>query len=105
VRIFNTLEKWHNQASDTDFVWFPFLWLKLSPREKLNFGHTLKMTFLFGPYLALYNFLRLYLLGRHPDWLSLSASILKCTLFFFVWFNLVTKFFWNRRYRRLEGDS
>ncbi len=101
--ILNKLEGWHNWASDTNYVWFPFLWLKPKPEEKITFKNILVMTLLFGPYFSLYNYLKLLLFQQHPTLESFEINILKFTIFFFIWFNLVTAFFWNRRARRLSA--
>ena len=100
--ILRKIEDLHNWASDTHYVWFPFLWLKLKPDVKMTFTHTLKMTFLFGPYFALYNMVRLALFGSHLQFRDFELSVVKFTVFFFFWFNFVTSYFWNRRVYRLK---
>jgi hypothetical protein len=96
------LEKLHNQASDTNFVWFPFQRLKPRPEQWMGFGLRLKMTVLFGAYFGIFYCLRRTLGGNRFDWKLLEQSVLRSMFVFFVWFNLVTAFFWNRRVRRIR---
>ncbi len=99
------IEDWHNWASETDFVWFPFRRLKPKPDQLISLSDCLKMAFLFGPFYSLYNFLRVCIFGRTMDLKELALSMLIFTLFFFVWFNLVTANLWNRRARRLQAQK
>jgi hypothetical protein len=123
--ILQKIEDIHNWASDTNFVWFPFLRLKLRPEQSMPFRHRLLMTIFFGPYFSLFYTLRVWIIGRWNQsasdvaqatadnfWGGLVASIgpmainmIWVTAFFFVWFNLVTAYFWNRRARRLQASA
>jgi hypothetical protein len=96
------IERLHNWASDTNFVWFPFLWLKLRPEQELTFAHRMKMTLFFGLYFGLLNVVRQALLGDPGSVRALALSVAEATGFFFFWFNLVTAFFWNRRASRMR---
>ncbi len=101
--LLNKVEDLHNKASDTRFVWFPFTWLKPKPSEPLRFGKLILMSFFFGFYYGIFFALRNAWLSD-TDLLSLlPKNIAIATAAFFVWFNLVTATFWNRRARRLLG--
>ena len=101
------IEDFHNRISDTDFVWFPFLGLKLKPDQVLSFSHRLKMTIAFGLYGGVANLLRKLIMSQPTSIELILMTIAKATIFFFLWFNLVTAYFWNRRAQRerLERPS
>ena len=96
------IEALHNRISDTDFVWFPFLKLKLKPEQPLTFLHRLKMTIAFGLYSGVANLLRKLLMSQPISIESVLMTFAKATIFFFLWFNFVTAYFWNRRAQRLK---
>ena len=101
----DTIENFHNRLSDTNFVWFPFLWLKLSPSQSLTTWHLLKMTFWFGLYFNLAYLAKKVIFQESVELRQFAQGQLGFMVLFFMWFNLVTKTFWNRRARRLKSSS
>lgn len=104
-KIFITIEKVHNRLSDTNFVWFPFLWLKLEANQELTSKHLLKMTIWFSFYFNVGYILKKLLFGEPMELAGLVQSQLFFIVLFFCWFHLVTKQFWNRRARRLISEE
>ena len=101
--LMGTVEKLHNRLSDTNYVWFPFLWLKLQPSELLTHRHLAKMTFWFSLYFNLAYQVKKMLYKEQLEFAHAMSNQIAFLVFFFLWFNLVTKAFWNRRARRLSG--
>ncbi|MGA0164075.1 MAG: hypothetical protein ACO3LE_07505 [Bdellovibrionota bacterium] len=99
------LENWHNWASDTKVVWFPFLFLKLRPHQLLTRKRILIMTPCFATYFCFSYLLSQSLLGRTYSLQAIFENLGLFLLIFFVWFNLVTYSFWNRRARRLQKEA
>ncbi len=95
------VEDLHNRASDTRFVWFPFLWMKPKAHETLRFRKLAMMSFFFGLYYGVFFTLRSVLKDGSDFLVSLPQDILFAIVIFFVWFNLVTAPLWNRRAKRL----
>ena len=97
----DSVERFHNRLSDTDFVWFPFLFLKLKPHQQMTWPHIFKMSPIFGFYFCLMYFLKNAIFDIIPSKANIEVVYMHFTLGFFVWFSVVTRFFWNRRARRL----
>jgi len=96
--ILDHVEYWHNRASDTNFVWFPFLFLKIRPEILMTHKRTLIMTVCFSVYFnAVYVFKKL-LFSEQVD---ILASQIYFTFGFASWFAIVTKTLWNRRAIRI----
>jgi hypothetical protein len=98
------IEEVHNYLSDFNYVWWPFLFLKPQPHERISFKRTLIMAPCFALYFLAAAILKDFLRGNA---IELSQSIeyfVKGTLVFFFWFNLVTAPLWNRRAQRLQGE-
>lgn len=105
AKAFRKIEDGHNQLSDTDFVWFPFLFLKLKPNQVMDVRHRLKMTPFFALYFALGAAVRDWILGAGVSLASSAEAFAWGFAIFFIWFNLVTAPLWNRRARRLSGSN
>ncbi len=101
-RLLDHLERWHNLASESNFVWFPFLKLKLLPHEVLSQRRLLVMTICFSTYFNIAYLIKKMVFSDQIDLHSAMVSQLYFILGFFVWFNLVTKPLWNRRANRLK---
>jgi hypothetical protein len=99
------IENFHNYLSDTNYVWFPFLFLKLKPEEELTIVHMFKMTLCFGFYLGLMYHVKVYFETGQLGPEAILISILKGFMLFFVWFNVVTRPIWNRRVKRLSLEG
>lgn len=88
---------WHGRISDTNYIWFPYLFLKPKPHEKISLiKASLIMPPLWGIYMGLpYG---LYFVVTEGWGLqNLLIYIGKFSLFFLFWFNLVTRPLWNKR--------
>lgn len=90
----------HNWLSDKDFIWWPFSFLRPEPKTMMTFQHTLLMTACFGG-LAFLMFTAFAVVNNMFTLESMLSTALMCFGGFFVWFNLITKPFWNLRARRL----
>ena len=99
------IEYWHNRASDTKFVWFPFNSLMPSPENKIHMRLKIKMAIYFGIYYGLFASIRDFIISDSDLLQSLSQNLLIATLFFLVWFNVVTAPLWNMRAERLSTKS
>lgn len=100
-RFLQKIEDLHNKASDTNFVWFPFQFLRPKPEEPIGLLRRLLMSLCFGLSFEVLYFLRKGIFGECPSFTSSLQSALWFCAAFFVWFTFVTSFFWNRRARRL----
>lgn len=104
--ILDRVEAAHNFASDTKFVWYPFKFLRVKPSQPLSFSRRLVMTCFFGSFAGIIMWLKACMFGDrlfadHCSADSLMRLCLRADFVFFVWFNTVTAFFWNRRAKRL----
>ena len=92
------LERFHNWASDSDFVWFPFVWLKPKSKKVLiSRQKSVMMALLFGTYGAVLFGLKNLIFNEKNFFYSLGDTIPYFILGFLVWFNAVTLPLWNRR--------
>jgi hypothetical protein len=99
------LEYWHNKASDTQFVWFPFGRFKPLASQPIGFRQRLVMSICFGVYYGVFYVLRRAIFGTPFELRHALLAVLAAIAIFFVWFNLVTSYFWNRRARRLSAGK
>ena len=99
------IENFHNYLSDTHYVWFPFLFLKLKPEQELTLLHMAKMTFCFGAYFGLMLHIPAYFQTGELVFESVLMSVLKGVMIFAAWFNIVTRPLWNRRVKRMASQS
>jgi hypothetical protein len=95
------IEPIHNWASDTRWVWFPFEFLRPNRDMLISSGRCCAMALCFGVYFGLFYLLRKTWSGVPLDFGTASQSFIYFFGFFFIWFNLVTAYFWNQRARRL----
>jgi hypothetical protein len=94
------IEKWHNRASDTRFVWFPFEKLRPKKTEQISVVRRALMAVSFGTYCGVFIALRHFLWNQSLSLAATGATTLTVIAAFFLWFNLVTAPLWNRRARR-----
>jgi hypothetical protein len=89
----------HNRLSDLDLIWFPFIFLKPKMAQVISFPRTLVMAVCFGTYFWVALIIRRKFFNE-----SLGEDVLQllfyCCIGFLIWFNLVTRPFWNVRARR-----
>ena len=96
------IAKVHNQLSDQNWVWFPFLFLKIQPHQMIDFFQWLQMTICFGGYFAVFYYLKQFIFGQEID---LLMGAIKGLIGFGLWFAIITRTFWNRRARQLNGPQ
>jgi hypothetical protein len=104
-RFLDRVEYWHNKASDTQFVWFPFQFLKPAPPFPILFWRRLVMAVLFGIYCGFFLALRRWIFSHVDFAASLVDDVIYSICFFLIWFNLITAPLWNRRARRLQAKT
>lgn len=101
-KLLHSIEVLHNRASDTSFVWFPFLFLKPKQNETIDLKRRIAMAVCFGCYFSVYNFVLSLFWGPVLSGSQVLMAAAKFCLLFFLWFTFVTAFFWNRRARKLQ---
>ena len=84
-RLLNIIEHWHNRASDTNFVWFPFLNLKLRPKDVLNQRHVLMMTICFSIYFNAAYLIKRFVFSDQIDAQVGLSSQAYFTVGFLIW--------------------
>jgi hypothetical protein len=91
----------HNHLSDKNYIWFPFVFLRPLPTERITMRRILVMTLCFSIYGFIFLAIRQWLNKEFEleDWLKKSGMIV---IVFFVWFNLVTARLWNYRSDKLN---
>lgn len=101
----DSLERLHNRASDTRFVWFPFERLRPRTDEFISLSRRVVMALTFGGYSCVFVIGKRLLLGEpiHPDATARTATL--AVAVFYAWFSLVTAPLWNRRARRMRRQS
>jgi hypothetical protein len=104
-KLIDSVEHFHNQLSDRDFIWWPFGFLKPRPDQRMGMLLRFKMALLFGAYFVVFYALRRLLFGHEIQLNTFALTALEAVLGFFVWFNCVTAYFWNRRASRHSGNQ
>jgi hypothetical protein len=92
----------HNWLADKDFIWWPFSFLRPKTTEYITFKHTLLMTLCFAG-LSFIMFVCFAVANNALTADSLVSTFMFCFIGFLVWFNGVTKPFWNHRAKRLNS--
>ncbi len=100
-KIFSIIPGAHNWLSDKDFIWWPFSFLKPTPKTVMTFKHTFLMTLCFGG-LSFVLFIGFALINNMFTNDNALNTFVMCFGGFFAWFSLVTKPLWNYRARRLQ---
>jgi len=99
--LIDIIETWHNRASDSNLVWLPFLFLKPKTNVMITPLRIIRMTFCFGLYCNFAYVIKRWFWGQTLDMNIVATAQIFWFIGFFLWFNLVTAFFWNRRARRV----
>ena len=89
----------HNWLADRDFIWWPFSFLRPKTSEVMTFKHTLLMTACFGG-LSFLMFVFFAVANNAMTADALVSTFFFCFGGFLVWFNFVTKPFWNYRAKK-----
>jgi hypothetical protein len=95
----------HNNLSDKNLIWWPFLFLKPDPAEPIDLTRIFKMAVCFGLYGHIVFLIKTLIQNGDLSFSSLILGQLYWTGGFFCWFLLVTSFLWNKRARRLLGEQ
>ena len=96
---------WHGKVSDTNYIWFPYLFLKPAPSESISL---IKSTFIMAPLWGLYMGLPYGLYFMYSQGWSISDTgllVAKFGLFFVFWFNIVTRPLWNSRAKQIQSKQ
>ena len=104
-KFINCIQHYHNKASDTDLIWFPFKFLRPLKNEEITVALTLKLTLCFTLYTFLLYVIKVWITSQsfHPHD-SLMFFLFTCCAFF-IHFNTVTRFFWNRRAKKIHSNG
>lgn len=95
------IESFHNWLADRQATWFPFLFLKPRPSQKIREGRRWAMTLCFSIYTVVIWSLGRMLFGIPWNLPWVENKFLISLLSFYLWFRVVSTFFWNRRAGRL----
>ncbi len=102
MKLIEQIEFWHNKASDTKFVWFPFNFLKPEPNVKIDLKLKIQIIICFGLYYEFFATIRRWLFSGLEVWTVAVQGVMWAVLFFAIWFNVVTAPLWNMRAKRFE---
>jgi hypothetical protein len=89
-----------NSLSDSDFNWWPFLFLRPEQDQKLGNGRVLALAALYGIFLGL--LINIVAALQHTK-VHPALFPVATTLGFFVFFRLTVAWCWNRRADRMLG--
>lgn len=96
---------WHGKVSDTNYIWFPYLFLKPQPHEEISF---LKASLIMAPLWGIYMGLPYgvyFMVTENWPLIKFGVYIGKFSVFFLVWFNVVTRPLWNLRAKGLAIEK
>jgi hypothetical protein len=98
-------EDFMNLLTDSDWGWYPFVFLKPSKKSYMTTPFVLKASLLYAPtYVFAITFL-MYIRGFPIDLVSLIIYTVCFTFIFFVCYRLTFAVYWNRRAKRLNESS
>ena len=93
------LEDFTNTVNDRDGQWWPFLFLRPPPEQRLTSSRVALLALLYGAFVGALGNLLLLLLGKRLHPLALPvAAVLGC----FSLYRFVFAVCWNRRAARLD---
>lgn len=95
------LEQVVNAVSDMDQEWWPFLFLRPEPHERMGSLRVACLAALYGLLGGLFANVMLALSGRTPSAFSPLLFPLGATAGFFLIYRFTFAYFWNRRAARL----
>jgi hypothetical protein len=99
--MFDDLERLANHVSDTDLEWWPFLFLRPEPCERMTSGRVAVRAALYGVFAGLLVNIVLRLTGEHRGMSPLAFPV-ATTLALFAVFRLTFAACWNRRAARIS---
>jgi hypothetical protein len=93
MTVFQKICEYHFKLSQTDLVWFPFLFLRPKSDQEISHQRVLLMSLCFAVFAyALYILRRVF----SPEGFIVSAQeLFYFFVGFFFWFELVTRPLWN----------
>jgi hypothetical protein len=99
------LEEVVNLFSDMDREWWPFLFMRPAPHERLTSARVLLLATLYGGFVGmLANVLVAFTASAGASRPGVLVFPLLTTFSFFVVFRATIAFFWNRRAERLAAE-
>jgi hypothetical protein len=110
----NSMERWDdklNELSDTDWGWFPFLFLRPQKQSEMDIPFLIKLTLFFSPHGAIFfglMFWVFYRFGVFPNSFLMPFFVLTFILYniaFFLSYQWIVAPAWNRRARKLQAEQ
>ncbi len=99
------LEQFANYLTDMDREWWPFLFLRPQPEERMSSLRVAALAALYGVLAGLFVNVVLVASGRSNDSFNPFLFPVGATLGFFVVYRFTFAYFWNRRAARLRRDA
>jgi hypothetical protein len=95
------LERWLNHVNDTDHGWWPFLFMRPEPDERITTARVAALAALYGLLPGFFVNAVVRITGEHADSLHPLFFPLAVTLAFFAVFRFTFAASWNRRAARM----
>jgi hypothetical protein len=99
------LEQFANYLADMDREWWPFLFLRPEPHERMSSLRVAALAALYGVLAGLIVNVVLVASGRSADSFNPLLFPVGATFGFFVVYRFTFAYFWNRRAARLSADG
>jgi hypothetical protein len=99
------LEQFANYLNDMDREWWPFLFLRPEPHERMSSLRVAALAALYGVLAGLFVNVVLVASGHRADSFNPLLFPVGATLGFFVVYRFTFAYFWNRRAARLSADG
>ncbi len=103
MKLLDLITDFHNWISDKDFIWWPFSFLRPEKNQPMTMKLVLTMTACFSG-LGTLMFTAFAIVNNMFSASALFQTLFFSFLLFFVWFSLITRFFWNRRAVKLKSE-
>ena len=97
------LERLANALSDSDWTWWPFLFLRPRRRDPMDTRRVIQIGIFFGPMFGLALLLGLENLRRYADVRLGLVGIATATISAFSLYRMTFAVLWNRRAARLRA--
>ncbi len=103
MKLLDLITDFHNWISDKDFIWWPFSFLRPEKNQPMTMQLILTMAACFSG-LGTLMFTAFAVINNMFSASSLFQTLFLSFVLFFLWFTIVTRFFWNRRANRLFSE-
>ena len=103
MKLLDLITDFHNWISDKDFIWWPFSFLRPERNRPMDMKLILQMTACFSG-LGTLMFTAFAIVNNIFSASSMFQTLFLSFVFFFLWFTLITRTFWNRRAYKLSPD-